>query len=109
MFMKLLNAGQWATVLDTLRRAAALSGVELVDSRLGLSLVRAAVRSGAGEAALQSCLQVAPREQAMHVVLLHHYRATRNLEVRALVPKKKLLKLVSDKAKESLRISIRKS
>ena len=79
--IELVKAGQWATVLDTLRRAAALPGVQIANKRLGLNLLRAAVRTGAGNAALLCCLHVAPPQEAMHVVLLHHYRAARNLEV----------------------------
>ena len=68
-------------MLDTLQRASALPGVQIADERLGLNLLRAAVRTGAGKAALLCCLHVAPPQEAMHVTLLHHYRAARNLEV----------------------------
>ena len=84
MCTQLVKAGQWPTALDTLRRAAAaMPGVQVAHKYLGLQLLRAAVRSGAGAAALQACVDVAPLQQEMLHLLLHHYRIARNLAVRA--------------------------
>ncbi len=52
---------------------------------LALDLLRAAARGGADSAALKRCLAVAPPEQAMYLVLLHHHREHGNLRVSLLL------------------------
>ena len=84
---QLVKAGQWPTALDLLRRTAAvLPGVPIATRLLGLQLMRAAVRSGAGDAALHACVDVAPLQQEMLLVLLQHHRTARNLAVRIEIP-----------------------
>ncbi len=50
---------------------------------LGLDLLRAAARGVAGAEDLKLCLALAPAEQSMYLVLLHHCRHTGTLRVSA--------------------------
>ena len=76
-----LLTGQFDTMTSAPARVVA--HIRLPRRRnLGLDLLRAAARGGAGAGALKRCLALAPAEQSMYHVLLHHCRYTGDLRVR---------------------------